>query len=197
MAKKERTRSTGNAQVSDPATDGKAATKAKGSTKSAAKAAAQTTADSGRSIIGAKYRDKYRKGDKDWVGQIVDAFARGVEKKEIRKGDEVTVKEVQGKVDTDKLFTLARANSIDVDHLEAQNGSPNFQGRMYMTVNNLLRGAASKRHGLFVPNAKGKTEWREAPKDFLEARKAPATPSHTPKGEKIKAPAPAAAAAAA
>ena len=128
------------------------------------------------------------KGARDWVGELMEtnALAKGVGAKaaveavegveEARDADGNVVREavaeVKGKPatkgkdvwDLDKMFLLAERNGIDTTHTTftgiKETGNV---GRGRMTISNMLRARAKKRHGLF--DVAG--EWVEAPADFL------------------------------
>lgn len=134
------------------------------------------------SIIDPKYRDKYRQGG-DWLSNFVD----GEVKEAITKEKTVTAEDGTKTVETvqtnktrismDHLFALAEANSIDVEKYKADADKPNAPGRLRMTIGNMLRAAAKKRHGLF--NVAG--EWNDAAADFVgDSEK-----THNPDGSKI------------
>ena len=134
------------------------------------------------SIIDPKYRNKYRDGG-DWLSNFVD----GEVKETITKEKTVTAEDGTKTVETvatnktrismDHLFALAEANSLDVAKYKADADKPNAPGRLRMTIGNMLRAAAKKRHGLF--NVAG--EWNDAPAEFIgDSEK-----THNPDGSKI------------
>jgi len=116
------------------------------------------------SIIDDKYKGKVAN---DWLTSIINNKCTAKVTKTVTKKDpegnetteEVTLKKTR--VDIDALFALARENNINVDKFEEQRDRPNAPGRIRMTVGNMLRAAAKKRHGLFVDG-----EWTAAPSDF-------------------------------
>lgn len=128
------------------------------------------------------------KGARDWVGELMEsnALAKGVGAKaavkavegveEARDADgnivREAVAEVKGKPatkgkdvwDLDKMFLLAERNGIDTTHATFTGIKDTGNvGRGRMTISNMLRARAKKRHGLF--DASG--EWIDAPADFL------------------------------
>jgi hypothetical protein len=107
-----------------------------------------------KSIIGEKYRGKYT-GAGDWLAGMIDGQVQTPEFKDKTTKDEDGVETTrsvatgQKPVDLKKLFELAEANGIDA---EARYGDqierPNATGRLRMTIGNMLRARARKRHGL-------------------------------------------------
>ena len=89
-------------------------------------------------------------------------------------------------IDIDALTRFATINGLDVAKFETQKDTHGFPGRYRMTIGNMLRSVAKKRHGLFVPKGATKTEWLDAPADWLTAKSAPEMPTHDRKGAKIK-----------
>lgn len=143
------------------------------------------------SIVDPKYRMKYKTAI-DWLASFVDAQVKVTVMKDKTTtdtdGNKVTesVATKETRVDLDKLFALAKANSLDVAKYEAQRDQKNAPGRLRMTIGNMLRAAATKRHGLF--DADG--NWTDAPAEFIGEN--PKT--HNPDGSKIKVEKPAEAA---
>lgn len=120
------------------------------------------------SIIDPKYRDKYRNGG-DWLSNFVDGEVKMsiVRNKTVTAEDGTKSTEV---VDTNKtrislehLFALAEANSLDVAKYKVDAEKPNAPGRLRMTIGNMLRAVAKKRHGLFNVNG----DWNDAPAEFI------------------------------
>lgn len=127
----------------------------------------ETTAP--KSIIDPKYRDKY-KGEKDWLSKFIDDNATtAVMKTKVTKaedGSETSEEIDTGKrqLDLDKLFDLADANGIDArGRYGEQVSNAGAPGRLRMTVGNMLRAAARKRHGLNDING----EWNDADAAFI------------------------------
>lgn len=138
-----------------------------------------------KSIIDPAYRERM-KGASDWIGEVLEAAAltRGVgakpaveavpgvaeEKDENGNVIRAAVAEVKGKAatkgqdvwDLDKMFALAEANGIDTAKYESAKDHPSGVGRMRMTISNMLRSRAKKRHGLFDLNG----NWLDAPASF-------------------------------
>lgn len=107
-----------------------------------------------KSIIGEKYRGKYT-GAGDWLAAMIDGQVQVPEFKNKTTKDEdgnETTKSVatgQKPVDITKLFALAAANGIDAEERYGdQIERPNATGRLRMTIGNMLRARARKRHGL-------------------------------------------------
>lgn len=131
---------------------------------------ATTEAAVSKSIIGAKYRDGY-KGAEDWLSSTIDANVRTpVMKTEVKTAEDGTKTEVEVEtaktaVDLSKLFALAIANHLDIEKYRGDVGKVNAAGRLRMTIGNMLRAKAKKRHGMFVL-VEGGSEWVDAPADF-------------------------------
>lgn len=135
-----------------------------------------------KSIIGDKYKGKY-KGSSDWIGDLIVQRATKVPEgaKEGSKKTELYLPD---------LFALARANKLDetkVAALEAQQSQKNAPGRIRMTLGNMLRAAARKRHGLYDVDGTVLTP------DALFMEKAQPKPTEDLDGNKIVDPAVAAA----
>jgi hypothetical protein len=132
------------------------------------------------SIINEKYKGKY-KGASDWIGRLIEEKCTKITKTKA-KGDE-PAKETK-ELHIPSLFALAKANGLDkekLDALKAQQDTPNAPGRIRMTIGNMLRAAAKRRHGLV--DTDGTTLTPDA--DFV----LPAEPVEDLAGEKIaKAP---------
>ncbi len=143
-----------------------------------------------KSIIDPKYRGKYR-ADKDWLAVTIDNHVQVKQTKERQTKNEdgspgptevVTLK--QTRIDMDRLFALADVNGIDArakygDQVERKNAP----GRLRMTIGNMLRAVAKRRHGLFVPDTEsesGKT-WVDADELFINGGEK----TENPDGSKI------------
>lgn len=87
-------------------------------------------------IINEKYKGKY-KGASDFVGTVIEDNC-------IVKNEEQSKKKVY---DIDALFNLARANHIDVTKFDTVENRAAV-GRMRMTIGNMLRAVAKRRHSL-------------------------------------------------
>ena len=113
-------------------------------------------------------RRKEMKGARDWVGQFMEeqALTKGVGAKpaveavEEQKDEDgnVIVEAVAGKAatkgknvwDLDLMFVLAERNGIDTTHKTFVGiREANAIGRARMTLHNMLKSRAKKRHGLF------------------------------------------------
>lgn len=135
------------------------------------------------SIVDAKYRNKYKTAI-DWLASFVDSATKvAITKEKTTTGEDGTktteiVTTSKTRVDLDALFALAKANSLDVAKYEAQRDQKNAPGRLRMTIGNMLRSAATKRHGLYSIDG----TWNDAPADFVGDN--PKT--HNPDGSKIK-----------
>lgn len=165
---------------------------------------AETTAAATKgSIIDPKYRLKYK--TPDWLAQLlldntsaVKEIAAKPATEEVGKVGEVghkpakaatEARTVNDGVDTDKLFALARENGLPEAKLaafEAQKGGHGFEGRIRMTIRNMLQPIVKQRHGLVVNG-----HFVPAPADFLRDKGVleGAKPTHTETGEKIAKPA--------
>lgn len=149
-------------------------------------------AEATKSIINPKYAGKYKDpANHDQLTKLLNVHAvttKTVEKKvKDAEGDghKMVKSEVADGVNVDALFTIAGMNHLDVDAYKGQRDSAGFPGRFRMTVANMLRASMRKRHGIFVPDAKGKPEWVTAEPDFLKLRGAPEKPTHNKDGSKI------------
>ena len=143
------------------------------------------------SIIDDKYKGKGP--TQDFVSGLINKAAartKTVEQKVAIEGTDkvktVKVDKPDG-IDIDALFELAAQNSLDVAKFEPQRATKNFAGRFRMTLANMLRAAARKRHGLF--DVKGK--WNNAPAEFLAAAGIAEgdKPTHDRKGVAVAKPA--------
>lgn len=141
----------------------------------------QTEVKETKSIIDPAYRDRM-KGASDWIGNFLEAAAldKGVGAKaaveaveEVKDADgKVITEAVKGRAatkgkdvwDLDKMFALAEANGVDTAKYESAKDHPSGVGRMRMTISNMLRSRARKRHGLF--DILG--NWHDAPADFVD-----------------------------
>ncbi len=138
------------------------------------------------SIIGDKYKNKY-KDNKDWLSTLLDANATDAVTKVVTtkvegEADKTeTVDTGKRLVNLEKLFALAKANGIDTAKYEEQADRKNAPGRLRMTIGNMLRAAARKRHGLYIVGQNG-TEWVEADAAFV----GDTTATHDRAGFKIK-----------
>lgn len=139
------------------------------------------------SIVNPKYRGKYNAENADWLSRLIVAntYVQKTKEKTIKAedGTETTETVNVGKpaVDLEKLFDFAEANAINARELYGdQVDRAGAAGRLRMTIGNLLRSAAKRRHGL---NVDGK--FVEAPAEFIgEVAK-----TENPDGSKIAKPA--------
>lgn len=164
-------------------------------TKTAAKGAAPkatSAAPAAKSIVDAKYRDRYK--EPDWLGKLLATHATATKqvKKTEGEGDGKVTKtvDVPDGVNVDALFKIAKMNGLTdkVAKFEAQRDGHGFGGRFRMTVRNLLQARIKRAHGLFLPGADGKPVWTSADKAFLTAKGAPEKPTHNQDGSKIAPP---------
>lgn len=124
-----------------------------------------------KSIIGDKYRGKY-KGASDWLSATIDGNVKAAVAKVVTNTaedgtkSESVVETKKTAIDLGKLFALAEANHLNVDKYKADADKKNAPGRLRMTIGNMLRAAAKKRHGMFVLTADG-SEWVDAPAEFV------------------------------
>lgn len=120
------------------------------------------------SIIDPKYRTKYR-GNADWLSSFIDEQVKQAVTREktvtAEDGTKTTevVKTAKTRIDMPSLFGLAEANHLDVAKYKADAEKPNAPGRLRMTIGNMLRAVARKRHGLY--DIEG--VWHDAPADFI------------------------------
>lgn len=150
-----------------------------------AKGAEAATKDD-KSIIDPKYREKYK--EPDWLGQIIAEVSTKTKKKTIKKtvgeGDDAKeveeTKTVNDGIDVDQMFALAKGNNLDVSKYESAERNHGFEGRMRMTIRNMLQAAVKRRHGLYVGS-----KWREADAAWLQAKNAPEAPTEKKDGTKI------------
>ncbi len=106
------------------------------------------------SIIPKKYRNNY-KGASDWIGEFIDGQCRTKGENDKDEG-----------LNPSLLCDLAAANHVKEDkvaHFRGDIGKKNAPGRLRMTIGNMLRAAARKRHGLFDLNG----DWVDAPDTFI------------------------------
>lgn len=128
-----------------------------------------------KSIIGGDYAKKYRERGADWIGELIDKQCVAQDDKGKPTGLVI-----------EDLFGLAEVNGIDVTKYRTQVDRPNAVGRLRMTIGNMLRARAKRRHGLYATDQK----WVKAPKEFLESIDAPEKPTEQKDGTKIVAPKP-------
>lgn len=101
-----------------------------------------------------RYRDKYR-GDQDWLGNFINANCRKV----LEEGK-------AAQLCLDSLMILAEVNAVDakdVSYWRKQFNKPGAPGRIRMTIGNMLRARAKRRHGLL--DLEG--NWVEADAEFI------------------------------
>lgn len=138
------------------------------------------------SIIGEKYRDRYSPENRDFVGSIIDASCTSaVTKDKVTKdedGNEVTETVVlkRRELSLEALFSMAESNGIDTAKYREQADRPNAPGRLRMTLGNMLRARAKRRHGIY--DSEG--TWHDAPADFIDG----AEKTEEPDGTKITPP---------
>lgn len=143
-----------------------------------------------KSIIDPKYRNKYR-GDKDWLAKTIDAnVTTRMTKEKTSKNEDgspgpIEIVELkQTRIDMDKLFSLADVNGIDARAKYGdQADRKNAPGRLRMTIGNMLRATAKRRHGLFVPDPESEDgkKWLDADENFVNG----AEKTEHPDGSKI------------
>ena len=135
------------------------------------------------SIISPKYRGA--KKEKDWLAETIEKACTDPVTKNVEKTGEdgtshtetVTLKKTTFSLD--RLFALAEANGLDVDKYKKDVDKPGAPGRLRMTIGNMLRAAARKRHGLNVGG-----EFVDASAEFIgDSEK-----THNPDGSKIAKP---------
>lgn len=121
------------------------------------------------SILPEKFRDKNYKGAQDWVKDFINGEVLDVVHKEVTTKNEdgtettETVATSKTSVNMDRLFALAETNNLNVDKYKADVEKKNAPGRLRMTIGNMLRAAARKRHGLYSIAG----EWNDAPAEFI------------------------------
>lgn len=121
------------------------------------------------SMMPEKFRDKNYKGAQDWLSAFIDERVKTTVMKTVTtKAEDGTETSEQvptnrTSIDMDALFSLGKANHLNVDKYADQVENKNAPGRLRMTIGNMLRAAARKRHGLF--DAGG--EWHAASAEFL------------------------------
>lgn len=143
-----------------------------------------------KSIVSAKYRNKYKGATRDWLAQYL--FDNATKTKDVtvtkpsadNPDEKVTTTEKRPDgIDTGVLLTLCDANGGQkvTDKLRGHESDHGFAGRCRMTIGNVLRRVAGERHGIvgvdgnFVP----------APTAFLTQIGAGEKPTHNPDGSKI------------
>lgn len=133
------------------------------------------------SIVDPKYRDKYRENP-DWLTSVINDHCYDVVTKEkVTKNEDgsettETVNTKKTSLNLERFLALAEENHIDVAKYRADMDKKNAPGRLRMTVGNMLRAAAKKRHGLHVDG-----KFVHADKEFIGD-----TPkTHNPDGTKI------------
>lgn len=139
----------------------------------------QTTAAVAETATGNVVSNTAFKSKDDWINVNLTNFCSTVvgaveaveaveEVKDEDTGEVITagVAAVRGKkgkatTDVDALKAIADANNITYKEY------PN-PGMYRMNIGNMLRAAARKRHGLFLPTgADGAIEWKDAPAEFI------------------------------
>ena len=134
-------------------------------------AVAEAEVKTSKSIIPEKYRGKY-KGAQDWLSATIDENVKSAVMKTVtataEDGTKTETQEATKKteVDLNKLFALATANHLNVEKYRADVDKKNAPGRLRMTIGNMLRAVAKKRHGLWVL-VEGGSEWVDAPAEFI------------------------------
>lgn len=138
-----------------------------------------------KSIVDPKYREAYKNREPDWLAKLIAGVAQPLVEKKVTEVDGETKKvktiKVPGDIDIKALFGLAKENGLDVAVYKSQEGSHGFEGRMRMTIRNMLQGAAKRQHGL---NVGGK--WTKAPAEWLAEKGAPEAPTHGKDGVKLE-----------
>lgn len=150
--------------------------------------AAAAPATEAKSIIDPKYRDKYKAEDyqPDFVAQLIDDTALTRDDKGKSQG-----------LNQSLMLDLAAKNGVpeaDLANLRASVGAKNAGGRIKMTVANMLRARAKRRHSLMTLDGKvlpvpagfpvgDKTENDDGSKIVKEK---PATPAAETKTEPAK-----------
>jgi hypothetical protein len=95
-------------------------------------------------MISADYRKAYAAKGPDWVKSFVAKHCYAAE--ELPEGSKKKPKMV---ADIDAMVALASVNGLDVSKF---NSDAYNTGQKIMNINNVLRAAAKKRHGLKGPN---------------------------------------------
>lgn len=130
-----------------------------------------------KSIVDPKYRNRYKGEEaKDFVSKFIEEQCR--------------VASTDGKssvFDTGKLFDLALLNGgkqAKVDKLKTQEGGRGYGPRMRMTLGNVIRASARKRHGVVALDG----NFHEVDAAFKEkhAKFMKDQPTLNPDGSKIK-----------
>lgn len=136
------------------------------------------------SIVDPKYAEALR-NTTDFIGEFIADNCTVETSPEVKEKDPETKKMVVKRVaktavDFDSLIELGRVNFLPEDKLKAYAKSKKdagATGRVRMSIGNMLRARALRRHGLY--NLKGK--WVNAPADFLDG----AEQTEDRKGEKL------------
>jgi len=134
-----------------------------------------------KSIINAKYKDKYK--TPDWLGVQINKHCTATHEVEVpeKKDDKgkviskATTKTVADGIDVEALSALASENGIDPAPYASMN-----VGQQRMNIGNRLRSLTLKRHGLTI-NGK----WVKADAEWLKANNAPEAPTHQRDGSAI------------
>jgi len=134
-----------------------------------------------KSIINAKYKDKYKKPD--WLGVQINAHCTARHEVEVpeKKDDKgkviskATTKTVANGIDVEALRAMASENDIDPAPYAGMN-----VGQHRMNIGNRLRSLTLKRHGLTI-NGK----WVKADAEWLKDKNAPEAPTHNRDGSVI------------
>jgi len=122
------------------------------------------------SIVDEAYRERYR-GEGDWFKQLVDAECYySVIKTTEEIQEDGTVKTIEKttakrRLDVERLFDLATENGIEEERLTKFReivGTNTSEGRIRMSVGNMLRAKAKKEGGLKVNGT-----FVKAPEEFL------------------------------
>lgn len=117
-----------------------------------------------------RYRDKYR-GDQDWLGNFINMNCRRV----LEEGK-------AAQLCLDSLMNLAEVNAIDpksVSYWRKQFNKPGAPGRIRMTIGNMLRARAKRRHGLFDLE----DNWVRADDEFIGDARRTEEPDGSPSAE--------------
>lgn len=128
----------------------------------------------------------------DWINQLMDEHCTTIEGA-VEAVEEV--KDEDGKVTAPGVRGKVGKRAVNVEAVQAFAGANNITYKSYpnpgmtrMNIGNMLRSAAKKRCGLFVPTEAGdfgETDWAGAPSEFVEAHGLEG-PTHNRDGSKIK-----------